>query len=96
MRWTLFLPLLLLSVFLTGASKPLEESSYKSRNPELGIVYRPIDWDRQQWEEVFRDPTPPASWTVMPIAPFASTTPEFAIRRMRKKIGIGPRPVIRK
>ena len=36
------------------------------------------------------------SWTVISIAPFASTTLEFAIRRMRKKIGIGPRRVIRK
>jgi hypothetical protein len=67
MRWTLFLPLLILTALLTGATKPAKELAYKARNPELGIVYRPVDWDRQQWDEVFRDPAPPASWAVMPI-----------------------------
>ncbi|MCI0604177.1 hypothetical protein L0156_14355 [bacterium] len=67
MKWTLYLPLLVLGSFLMAAGKPEQQVVYKDRNPELGIVYRPINWDRQQWDEVFRDPAPPASWAIMPI-----------------------------
>lgn len=59
--------LLLLTVFLLAAASPLQQVAYRARNPELGIVYNPVRWDRQQWEEIFRDPAPPAAWAIMPV-----------------------------
>ena len=68
MRWIFYVPVLLLTSFLIAASnRPVQQSSYNDLNPELGIVYRPINWDRQQWEEVFRDNAPPMGWAIMPL-----------------------------
>src|SRR5687767_8740869 len=67
MRWTVYVPLLIFASLLMAAGRPNDRVTYKSGNPEFGIVYRPINWDRQQWEEIFRDPAPPAGWAVMPV-----------------------------
>jgi hypothetical protein len=67
MRWTLFLPLLILAALLIGASGPEQRLAYKARNPELGIVYNPRTWDQTQWDQVFNDPNPPAGWAIMPL-----------------------------
>jgi hypothetical protein len=67
MRWTVTFPLLVFALLLVAAAKPDSSHSYKERNPEFGIVYRPIDWDREQWEEIFRDPAPPMGWAIIPV-----------------------------
>jgi hypothetical protein len=54
-------------LLLIAASRPSQKFSYKTNNSELGIVYNPVKWDRQQWDEVFRDPAPPAGWAIMPV-----------------------------
>jgi len=66
MRRIIYLPLFLLSILSIFTDTAVGQS-YKIKNPELGVVYRPINWDRQQWEEVFRDPAPPFAWAIMPV-----------------------------
>ena len=66
MRRSMCFLLCLLTPFLFGAGSSTQ-SIYQDRNPELGIVYRPVSWDKQQWDEVFRDPAPPAGWAMIPI-----------------------------
>ncbi len=66
MRWVKKLAVISLAVFLLASFAP-SATTYRVRNPELGIVYRPNNWDLQQWDEVFRDPNPPMGWVIVPI-----------------------------
>jgi len=65
MKWKR-LAVISLAAFLLASFAP-SATTYRVRNPELGIVYRPSDWDLQQWEEVFRDPNPPMGWVLVPL-----------------------------
>ena len=70
MKWPVVLPLLLLTVLFLAAEGWVKQATYKQRNPELGIVYNPTDvagWGRDQWDEVFNDPSPPAAWAILPL-----------------------------
>jgi hypothetical protein len=70
MKWPGVLPLLVLSLLLAASEGAVKQTTYKQRNPELGIVYNPPDapgWGRDQWDEVFNDPAPPAAWAILPL-----------------------------
>src|SRR3990172_4910362 len=41
--------------------------SYRTFNPELGIVYTVTDWDNKQWNALFGDPAPPVGWAIVPV-----------------------------
>jgi hypothetical protein len=56
-----------LFVIVASSTTPTTQLSYQALNPELGIVYRPtaVDWDSQQWNAMFSDPSPPAGWAML-------------------------------
>lgn len=67
MRRLFFAASLLLAFTSLGSFEP--QRLYQSRNPDLGVVYRPssIPWDAKQWKDIFNDPNPPMGWAVLPI-----------------------------
>ena len=100
MRWILYVPLLILAAFLIAAGRPARQSSYANLNAELGIVYRPINWDREQWDEVFNDPNPPVGWAIMPVGRESCTamTPWWfdGVRRQGLRPGVLLAPFLNK
>ena len=65
MRLFLFLAFLCVIFLLLPAGG--SAARYKTRNPELGIVYTPDGWDKQQWERIFQDPGTPVGWAMLPV-----------------------------